>query len=201
MGKRTLILNGSPRPEGNTVHLIRALRAELEGEVLELSAFRANVAPCVDCRRCWETARCAVRDEMDLIYADDFDSVVLAAPVYFMTLPAPVLGLMSRFQPQHAAQFFLHKPLKLRPKQAGLILTAGGKGNEAGALHHIRVMFMLLNAGGYEDYIVQSLRTDTIPAAQDEAALRDVHRLAGWLNGPQAAEGFIKPAYSMERKE
>lgn len=154
MGKKTLILNGSPRPEGNTAHLIHALQAELEGEVLELSAFRAKIAPCVDCRRCWETARCAVRDEMDLIYADDFDSVVLAAPVYFMTLPAPVLGLMSRFQPQHAAQFFLHKPIKLRPKKAGLILTAGGKGNEAGAFHHIRVLFMLLNAGGYEDYIV-----------------------------------------------
>ena len=66
MGKKTLILNGSPRPEVNTAHLIHALQAELEGEVLELSAFRAKIAPCVDCRRCWETARCAVRDEMDL---------------------------------------------------------------------------------------------------------------------------------------
>ena len=196
MSKKTLIINGSPRPEGNTVHLIRALRQELDGEVLELSAFRAKIAPCVDCRRCWTTAQCAVRDEMDLIYADDFDSVVLASPVYFMTLPAPVLSLMSRFQPQHAAQFFLNQPIVLRPKKAGLILTAGGKGNEEGALHHVRGLFRMLNAGGFEDHIVCSPRTDTIPAEQDAKALQEVHGLAEWLNGPYA-ESACKPAYSL----
>lgn len=196
MGK-TLILNGSPRPAGNTAYLIRALREELEGEVLELSAFRANIAPCVDCRGCWETARCVVRDDMELLYADDFDSVVLATPVYFRTLPAPLLGLMSRFQPQHAAQFFLHQPLKLRPKKAGLILTAGGKGNESGTEHHIRVLFMLLNAGGYEDYTVRSLQTDTIFASEDAQALRDIHRLADWLNAPPDGTVY-KPVYSMQ---
>lgn len=196
MGK-TLILNGSPRPAGNTAYLIRALREELDGEVVELSAFRADIAPCVDCRGCWETAQCVVRDDMDLLYADGFDSVVLATPVYFRTLPAPLLGLMSRFQPQHAAQFFLHKPIQLRPKKAGLILTAGGKGNEAGAEHHIRVLFMMLNAGGYEDYSVRSLQTDTIPAAEDAQALQDIHRLASWLNAPP--DGTVhKPLYSMQ---
>ena len=194
---RTLILNGSPRPAGNTAYLIHALREELEGEVMELSAFRANIAPCVDCRGCWETAKCVVRDDMDLLYADDFDNVVLATPVYFRTLPAPLLGLMSRFQPQHAAQFFLHKPLKLRPKKAGLILTAGGKGNEAGAEHHIRVLFMMLNAGGYEDCAVRSLKTDTVPAEQDTWALQDIRRLADWLNAPP--DGTVhKPVYSMQ---
>ena len=50
---KTLILNGSPRPNGNTVALINELKKHLEGEVIELSAFRSNIAPCVDCRGCW----------------------------------------------------------------------------------------------------------------------------------------------------
>lgn len=178
---KTLIINGSPRPNGDTAALVAELKHHLKGEVVELSAFRSRIAPCVDCRRCWHTARCAVRDEMDTIYADDFDAVVLATPVYYMDLPGQVLSLMSRFQPQHAAQFFLNKPLDIRKKKAGLILTAGGKGNEDGATHHIRVMFRMMNAHGFEDHCVKSLRTDFLPAAQDAQALEDVKALALWL--------------------
>jgi multimeric flavodoxin WrbA len=186
---KTLIVNGSPRPNGNTAALIAELKRHLQGEVLEVSAFRDNIAPCVDCRGCWETARCVVRDDMDLFYKDDFDNVVLASPVYFMTLPGQVLNLISRFQPWHAAMFFLKKPLVQRPKKAGLILTAGGKGNADGATHHVRVLFKLLNAKGYEDHAVYSLQTDTVPASEDAAALQQARDLAAWLNGPVERRG------------
>jgi len=181
MSKKTLIINGSPRKNGDTAFLIEELKKHLTGEVVEISAFRSNIAPCVDCRRCWETAECAVRDEMDIIYADDFDNVVLASPVYYMTLPGQVLSLMSRFQPQHAAMFFLNKPLNLREKKAGLILTAGGKGNDHGAHHHIRGLFRMVNAKGYEEHTVKSVKTDTLPASEDTAAHAEIVKLAAWL--------------------
>ena len=53
---KTLLLNGSPRQNGNTVSLIRELKAHLEGEIIEISAFYSGIAPCIDCRGCWETA-------------------------------------------------------------------------------------------------------------------------------------------------
>lgn len=186
--KRTLIINGSPRPNGNTAALINVLRQNLTGEVRELSAFRADIAPCVDCRKCWETGVCAVEDDMSVIYEDGFDNVVLATPVYYCTLPGQVLSLMSRFQPQHAAEFFLKKPLVIRPKKAGLILTAGGKGNESDAEHHIWVMFKMLNARGYSAHRAESLKTDAIPAGEDKAALKMTRDLARWLN---EETGFI----------
>ena len=34
---KTLLINGSPRPNGNTVALIRELKAHLEGELVEIS--------------------------------------------------------------------------------------------------------------------------------------------------------------------
>lgn len=188
---KTLIINGSPRVHGDTVALISELRKNLRGEVTELSAFRSNIAPCVDCRGCWKNAQCVVRDEMDIIYHDDFDNVVLASPVYFCTLPGQVLGLMSRFQPQHAARFFLNDPILLRPKKAGLILVAGGKGNEGGTEHHVRVMFKMLNACGYEEHTVKSLNTDTLPAKDDTDALNAVRKLAQWLEEQESKVGGI----------
>ena len=183
MNRKTLIINGSPRANGDTTALIKELKNRLTGEIVEISAFYANIAPCVDCRGCWKTAKCVERDDMDIIYGDDFDNVVLASPVYFMTLPGPVLSLLSRFQPQHAAEFFLHEPIVRREKRAALILTAGGKGNEQGAMHHSRVLFKMLNAKGFEEHTVISPKTDTVPAEEDEAALAAIPALADWLNG------------------
>ena len=179
---KTLIINGSPRPKGNTAALIAELKAHLSGEVVELSAYRSRIAPCVDCRGCWKTAKCVVRDEMDVIYSDDFDNVVIASPVYFMTLPGQVLNILSRMQPWHVAMFFLKQPLVQRQKKAAVILTAGGKGNASGANHHLRAFFRMLNASGWEEHMAISAKTDDLPAWEDEAALSQVRGIARWLS-------------------
>lgn len=195
---KTLIINGSPRRKGNTAALLEELKANLDGEVVEISAFYDGIAPCVDCRGCWKTAKCVVCDGMDVIYADDFDNVVVASPVYYGTLPGQVLSLMSRLQPWHAATFFLKEPLVQRPKKSAAILTAGGKGNQERACHHLRALFRMLNARGFQDHIACSPNTDTIPASDDETAKQQVRAIAQWLNSeenPPEFEGFAACGY------
>ena len=187
---KTLIINGSPRPNGNTAALLRELKAQLEGEVLEISAFYDHIAPCLDCRCCWETAQCVVHDGMDVIYEDDFDNVVIASPVYYGTLPGSVLSLMSRMQPWHVATHFLKKPLAQRPKKAAAILTAGGKGNAEKAHMHLNAFFRMLNARGFREHTACSADTDTIPADRDEAAKQQVAAIARWLNAPEPPPEF-----------
>lgn len=181
MPRKTLIINGSPRPQGNTAALIARLKQGLSGEVAEVSAYRSNIAPCVDCRGCWTTARCVVKDDMQILYDDDFDNVVIASPVYFGTLPGPLLSVLSRMQPWHAAVFFLHQPLVQREKKAAALLTAGGKGNQHHAEHHLSAFFRMLNAHGFREHTVCSANTDTIPAEQDACAMKQVDELARWL--------------------
>lgn len=182
MAKRTLILNGSPRASGNTAALVAELKKHLEGEVIELSAFRSDIAPCVDCRSCWQTAKCVVRDEMQIIYDDDFDNAVIASPVYFGTLPGPMLSVISRMQPWHAAAYFIKQPLVQRKKKSAAILTAGGKGNHEDARRHLYPFFRMINAEGFREHTVYSPMTDTLPAWEDEKALAGVRELARWLN-------------------
>lgn len=199
MGKRTLIVNGSPRPHGNTVALIEEMKKTLEGEIIEISAFRSNIAPCVDCRGCVKTAKCVVRDEMDTIYADDYDNVVIATPVYFGTMPGAMMSLLSRFQPQHAAMFFLDIPRNIRPKKAGLILTAGSRKNEDRAMPHVRCMFNMFNARGYEGYEVISNNTDEVPADQDEAAMAAARRLGEYLNEDWPEDADLRDLWDVKR--
>lgn len=187
---KTLLINGSPRPNGNTVALIRELKAHLEGEIIEISAFYSGIAPCIDCRGCWETAQCVVHDGMDVIYEDDFDNVVIATPVYYGTMPGSVLSLMSRMQPWHVATHFLKEPLIQKPKKSAAILTAGGKGNAKHGAMHMGAFFRMLNARGYEEHTALSPDTDTFPADQDEAAKEQVRSIARWLNSPESPPEF-----------
>lgn len=197
---KTLLINGSPRRNGNTAALIRELKAHLEGEVIEISAFYDGIAPCTDCRGCWKSARCVVRDGMDVIYGDDYDNVVIASPVYFGTMPGAVLSLLSRMQPWHVATHFLKQPLVQRPKKAAAIVTAGGKGNVKREAMHMGAFFRMLNARGYEDHFALSANTDTIPADRDEEAMEQVRSIARWLNSPQPPPDFTNPNICGYRK-
>ncbi len=181
--RKTLILNASPRPDGDVAALLSAVKAGLRGPVEELRLFHARLSPCVDCRRCAETPGCAIRDEMDAVYADDYDAVLVAAPVYFGDLPGPLLNVLSRLQAYYMARLALKSPIPLRPKRGALILTGGGHGRPEGALKHASQLLRALNAADFETHTVLSLRTDELPAAEDEAALAAARTLAGWLDG------------------
>ena len=87
---KTLIINGSPRPKGDTASLVRRLAEHLRGEVKIVDAYRCNISPCVDCRYCWQNEGCAISDGMQELYAylESCDNAVIASPVYFSELRA-----------------------------------------------------------------------------------------------------------------
>lgn len=177
---KTLIINGSPRPMGDTATLINELKKHLKGEVVEISAYRANLHPCVDCRRCQTTNMCAIRDDMDLVYADDYDAVVIAYPVYYATAPGPVWSFLSRFQCYHEYLKTSKFP-PVREKKAGLILVAGGSGNEMKATPAAYISCKMMNAHGLDEHMVVSPKTDEVPAKEDQEALEQIKALAEWL--------------------
>jgi len=180
---KTLIINGSPRLNGDTAALIRQLKRHLHGEIIEISAYRDKIAPCVDCRACRSVRGCVVDDDMRVIYADDYDNVVAAFPVYYSNLPGPLISLLSRFQPQHNALHYLGDPIEMRLKKGAILAVAGGKGNVDGSMRLARILMKCLNAADFEEHTVVSQNTDTIPAADDAAAMKGVRDIAKWLNG------------------
>jgi multimeric flavodoxin WrbA len=180
---KTLILNGSPRKNGDTAALVGALRDCLSGEGQELSAFFGNVSPCIDCRRCNERAGCAIRDGMDAVYADDFDVAVVASPLYMSNLTGPLMNVASRLQPYYAARRFLKAPFQLRKKTGVLLLAGGGDGKPDGAIRLAKWIFRLLNADFEDENMALSMNTDAVPAARDEVALAQICGIARRLNG------------------
>lgn len=183
---KTLIINGSPRENGDTAFLLSKLKETIHHEVIDISAYRDKIAPCKDCRYCKQTKGCSVKDKMDLIYADDFDNVIIASPIYMSGLTPPLVGIASRFQAVYCAKRFLGDEFHFSPKKAALILVGGGDGSPSEAIRLSSWMFRKMNAKGYEKHMVFSLNTDEIPAKRDIEAIEKVQEIALYLNGNRA---------------
>ena len=179
---KTLIINGSPRKNGDTVALLSEFKKQIHGEVSEISAYYDKIQPCKDCRLCQKQKGCAIKDDMSKIYADDFDIVVIASPLYMSNLTGPLMSLASRFQAYYAAKHFLKDEITVRKKTAVLILVGGGDGGPEPAITLSKWMFKNMNANFSDENVVLSLHTDNLPAKDDLSAISRIDEIALQLN-------------------
>lgn len=186
---KTLIINGSPRKNGDTTALIDELMRHLEGEVKVISCYD-NISPCIDCRYCWENDGCALQDDMQAVYEylTDCDNIVLASPIWFSSLSGPALNLGSRFQRYFTARFFRKQPSPLKPKKGLLLFVGGEPGTEEIPARNAITILRNANVIKSEISIVSSMLTDKLPARNDEKALEAIRKEAHRLNTPLKAE-------------
>lgn len=101
MGKKVLILSGSPRKNGNSDLLCEEFaRGAMEAghEVEKIRVSERNIGYCRACYACRGTGVCAIRDDMAEIMQKmiDCDVMVLASPVYFYSIDAQLKAVIDR---------------------------------------------------------------------------------------------------------
>ncbi len=124
---KTLILEGSARKKGHTAEMLTQVAECLPGEIEIIRCYEKNVRPCVDCRYCWKHPACTQKDEdMAQIYKaiDGCDNIILAAPMYFYAVPAPMKCVIDRLQVYWGSHRRKDRD-KISPKKGALILTGG----------------------------------------------------------------------------
>ena len=130
---KTLIINGSPRKNGNTATLLNELKKHLDGEVFQVDTYYAKSSPCYDCRHCWTNAECIIKDEMQDVYKmiDEADNFVVASPVYFGNLTGSLLNWASRLQLFWISRYIRKvEPLSAKNRKGVVILIVNqGKDN------------------------------------------------------------------------
>lgn len=98
-----VLINGSPRRQGNTRRALeivaRALEAEgVETDILQLGG--KNVRGCQSCGACsrLKNGRCAIDDDMNEILEKIWqaDGIVIGSPTYFSNVSSEVKALIDR---------------------------------------------------------------------------------------------------------
>ena len=99
--KSVLAILGSPHRNGTTASMMNiAIRqAEEKGYlVTKINLYEKNISFCTGCRICMDTQICTYKDDIQEIAAllHKCQIVILAAPVYWANVPAPVKNLFDR---------------------------------------------------------------------------------------------------------
>ena len=89
---KVLLLNGSPNANGCTFTALSEVEKVLRNHDIETELFQIGkkpVAGCIACRKCKEGAPCIFDDGVNELAArlDEFDAIVVGAPVYYAGLP------------------------------------------------------------------------------------------------------------------
>ena len=101
---KILVLNGSPRPQGDTAKMVAVFRETAESaghDVAVINVCRKNIKGCLACEYCHGKGHgvCVQKDDMQEIYAElkDTQMLVLASPIYYHGISGQLKCTVDRF--------------------------------------------------------------------------------------------------------
>ena len=98
---KVLILNGSPRIDGNTTIAVDEMVKIFGEEGIESTVVRIgnkDIRGCIGCGSCSKTGKCSFDDvvnELALLF-EEADGLVVASPVYYASANATVIACLDR---------------------------------------------------------------------------------------------------------
>ena len=98
---KILMLNGSPRPHGNTAAALEEMEKVFAAEGLETELVHVgnrDIRGCIACGRCAETGKCVFDDIVNELAPKlaACDGLVVGSPVYYASANAALLALLTR---------------------------------------------------------------------------------------------------------
>lgn len=98
---KVIILNGSPKANGNTATALHEVERTLQEQGIEtewIHVGQQHIHGCIACNKCWETGTCAFNDVVNelSVKMKDADGLVVGSPVYFASPNGTLLALLDR---------------------------------------------------------------------------------------------------------
>lgn len=96
-----LLLNGSPRENGNTSAALKEMVRVFESEGFETDTVRVghlDVRGCIACGKCYKSGKCVFDDCVNEIAPklEKCDGLVVGSPVYYASANASLLAVLTR---------------------------------------------------------------------------------------------------------
>lgn len=142
--KKVLILNESPRKDGNTEQLVRFFKngcIDSGKIVIQFDIYNMAINPCIGCMQGGKSIEqpCMQKDDMTDIYNAFIksDIVCFSSPVYFWSVCGPLKTVIDRLYAFKECD----GKLKMPYKKTVLLMAAGGK-----RVNHVETWFEALNS-------------------------------------------------------
>ena len=154
---KILVLNGSPRTNGNTSKMVAAFSegAKEKGHQVDvIDVCKKKIGGCLACEYCHtqRVGKCIQKDDMQEVYAvlKDAEMLVIASPIYYHGISGQLKCVIDRFY----SAAYPAKPPYL--KKVAMILSSGDSDMYDGAMFSYKGDFLgylrLQNMGVFTAY-------------------------------------------------
>lgn len=140
MSRKIVILNGSPRRNGNTSSLVKSFTEGAESAGHTVTEFFLQDMNIRGCRGCFgghssQDSPCVQKDDMDKIYpaVKESDVVVLASPLYYWNMSGQLRTAVDRLFAIEEGDGNL---LRGQGRSSALLMAAEGSGFEDVLLYY-----------------------------------------------------------------
>ena len=98
---KVLIINGSPRLEGNSTRLVKELTSVFDKENVEVDLYQIGnkaIRGCMACGYCYTHGECVFKDDVNDLAKrfEQADVLIVLAPVYYGSANGSVISLLDR---------------------------------------------------------------------------------------------------------
>ncbi len=98
---KVLIINGSPKKDGNTATALNEIKEVFKAEGIEtelLQVGNLSVRSCIGCKKCTETGKCVFDDIVNeaAVKFEECDGIVVGSPVYYAAANPAVTAFLTR---------------------------------------------------------------------------------------------------------
>lgn len=98
---KVMMVNGSPKPKGNTAAALEEMRKIFEAAGVETEMVHVGNKPirgCIACQKCSETGKCVFDDLVNETAPlfEECDGLVVGTPVYYASANATVIAYLDR---------------------------------------------------------------------------------------------------------
>ncbi len=132
MKEKILIINASPRKNGNSSKITKFIIEILQKHNIEYEKYdiyEMNIEYCIACGHCEKTKGCIYADDMSKMYSEFDKSIgtIIITPIHFNSVSAKLKTVIDRTQAIYSSKFVLNDSMIDRTKKRkGLFIAVGG---------------------------------------------------------------------------
>ena len=195
---KVLLINGSPRKEGNTYLALREMEKIFEQEQVESEIIHIGNKPirgCIACRVCAQKGKCVFDDCVNEIAPkfQEADGIIIGSPVYYASANGTLVSFLDRL--------FFSTPFDKTMKVGASVVVArrGGLSSTFDELNkYFTICGMPIASGQYWNSVHGR---EIGEAAEDEEGLQGMRTLARNMSFPMKAIALGKEQFGLPEKE
>ena len=195
---KVLMLNGSPKAQGNTARSLKEMEAIFAQEGIEVETIHLgnkDIRSCICCLQCRKTGKCVFDDVVNEVAPkfEKCDGIVVGSPVYYASANATLVAFLQRLF--FSARF--NKTMKI-----GASVVAARRGGLSSTFDELNKFFAISGMPIASSQYWNSIHgREPGEALQDEEGLQTMRTLARNMTFLMKSIALGKEKYGLPEKE